>query len=274
MIDTHVHFWNFDPVRDSWINDEMKVIQNDFLPKDLAPIFEPLPLTGCVAVQANQNESETEFLCALSDENPIIKGIVGFTDLNNPALEERLEHWKKFEKIKGWRHVLQAEPDEFFLAPSFVNGLKLLKKYDCTYDLLMFHHQAKAMIELVAQVPDQKFVLDHCGKPDIKSGSIGVWTEDMKTLAQNKNVSCKLSGLLTEADWYNWTEKQIFDCFDVVLDSFGAERIMYGSDWPVMTISRPYADWFNLVDKYCAQFSEVERKAIFQTNAENFYRLF
>lgn len=273
MIDTHVHFWNFDPIRDSWINEDMKVIQNDFLPEDLSPIFENLELTGCVAVQANQHESETAFLLALANENPIIKGIVGFTDLRNPAVEDRLAYWKQFDKIKGWRHVLQAEPDDFFLSDAFINGLKSLQKFDYTYDLLMFHHQAKAIIKLVEQVPDQMLVLDHCGKPDIKSGSISVWKADMKSLARHKNVSCKISGLLTEADWYNWTEKQIFDCFDVVFDSFGTDRILYGSDWPVMTISKPYEEWFNLVKKYVSQFSKSEQENIFKGNAERFYQL-
>ena len=273
MIDTHVHFWNFDPVRDNWINEEMKIIQRDFSPEDLAPIYTGLGISGCVAVQANQNESETDFLLALADHQPLIKGIVGFTDLRSPAVEERLAYWSKFDKIKGWRHVLQAETADFFLDASFINGLRALKQHQYTYDLLIYHDQLDDIIKLVEQVPDQPFVLDHCGKPNIKGGDIKSWALGIKTLASQPAVHCKISGLLTEADWYNWTETQLFNCFDVVFENFGTERIMYGSDWPVVNLSKPYVDWFNLVKKYSSQFTESEQYAIFHDNAKRFYRL-
>lgn len=273
MIDTHVHFWNFDPIRDNWINDDMGVIREDFLPSNLEPIYRDLKILGCVAVQANQNESETEFLLKLSQQNILIKGIVGYTNLCNPTLEERLAYWSSFKVVKGWRHVLQAETEDFFLSDSFIKGLKALKKYNYTYDLLCYHEQLTAIIKMADQVPDQPFVLDHCGKPNIKSNEIKKWTENIRLLAQNENVYCKISGLLTEADWYNWTEKQIFDCFDVVFKHFGTERIMYGSDWPVVNVSRPYADWFNLVKKYLTQFPENEQQQILEGNAIRFYHL-
>jgi len=273
MIDTHVHFWNFDPIRDNWISDEMNAIQKDFMPKDLEPIFNTLQISGCIAVQANQSENETDFLLSLSKDNPLIKGIVGWTDLRNPDLEERLQYWSTFKKIKGWRHVLQAENETFILAEDFIKGVQQLAKYNYTYDLLVYHDQLNATIKLVEQLPNQPLVLDHCGKPNIKSGEIKDWSAGIKELSIHQNVYCKVSGLLAEADWYNWTEKQLFECFDVIFNNFGTNRIMYGSDWPVVLISRPYADWFNLVRKYVSQFSEAEQCGIFFNNAVDFYRL-
>lgn len=273
MIDTHVHFWNFDPIRDNWISDEMNAIQKDFMPKDLEPIYNELQISGCIAVQANQSENETDFLLSLSKDSPLIKGIVGWTDLRSPLLEERLQHWNTFEKIKGWRHVLQEENEAFILAEDFVKGVQQLAKYNYTYDLLVYHDQLNATIKLVEQLPNQALVLDHCGKPDLKTGNIKDWSDAIRELSYHQNVSCKVSGLLAEADWYNWTEKQMFECFDVIFSNFGTKRIMYGSDWPVMLISRPYADWFKLVRKYTSQFRETEQQDIFFNNAVEFYRL-
>lgn len=273
MIDAHVHFWNFDPVRDSWITDEMNAIQKDFSPKNLMRTYNDLQINGCVAVQANQSEEENEFLLTLAEQNEMIKGIVGWIDLKNPNLQGRLNYWNNFKKIKGWRHVLQAETAEFILDQDFIAGVKQLKNFGYTYDLLCYHNQLDSIIKMVDQLPDQPLVLDHCGKPDVKSQDLKNWSANIKTLAQNPNVLCKVSGLLAEADWKNWKETELFNCFDVVFENFGCQRVMYGSDWPVMLISRPYPDWFNLVWKYAERFSETERKLIFGENAKTFYRL-
>ncbi|WP_343521836.1 amidohydrolase family protein [Pedobacter sp.] len=273
MIDTHVHFWNFDPVRDNWISEDMMAIRKDFSPTNLVSVYHDLQITGCVAVQANQSEEENHFLLGLAGQNEIIKGIVGWVDLLNPDLDERLNYWHNHKTIKGWRHVLQAENRDFILNPAFIAGVKQLKKYHYTYDLLCYHNQLKAIIEMVDQIPDQPLVLDHCGKPDVKSQDLTAWAANIKTLASNPNISCKVSGLLAEADWKNWTEKELFNCFDVVFEHFGTARIMYGSDWPVMLISRPYQDWFNLVNKYAERFTAEERKLIFSDNAKAFYKL-
>lgn len=273
MIDTHVHFWNFDPVRDNWINEDMSAIRKDFSPKNLLRVYNELQISGCVAVQANQSEEENEFLLTLSEQNDIIKGIVGWIDFKNPNLIGRLNYWNNFKKIKGWRHVLQAESDDFILDPTFIDGIKQLKNYNYTYDLLCYHNQLESIIKMVNQIPDQPFVLDHCGKPDVKSQELKTWASNIKILAENPNVHCKVSGLLAEADWKNWTENELFNCFDIVFKHFGADRIMYGSDWPVMLISRPYQDWFNLVNKYTDQFNSEEKKLIFSDNAKTFYKL-
>jgi len=273
MIDTHVHFWNFDPVRDSWITEEMNAIRKDFTPKNLLRVYSDLQISGCIAVQANQSEEENKFLLSLADQNEIIKGIVGWIDLRHPNLEERLNYWSSFKKIKGWRHVLQAENEDFILAKDFICGIQKLKNYGYTYDLLVYHNQLQHIIKMVDQITDQPFVLDHCGKPDVKSGDLKTWAKHIKTLAQNPNINCKISGLLAEADWKNWKEIEIFNCFDVIFEHFGINRVMYGSDWPVVLISRPYADWFNLVKKYMERFSKEERNLFFSDNAKAFYNL-
>jgi len=273
MIDTHVHFWNFDAVRDSWITEEMNAIRKDFTPKNLIRIYNDLKISGCVAVQANQAESENDFLLTLAEQNEIVKGIVGWVDLKSKDLEERLKYWSAFKKIKGWRHVLQAENSNFILSNDFAEGIRALKKYNYTYDLLCYHTQLEDIIKLVDKVPDQAYVLDHCGKPDVKSQNLKTWSKNIKTLAQNTNVFCKLSALLVEADWKNWKEIEIFNCFDVILEHFGTNRVMYGSDWPVVLLSRPYADWFNLVEKYTSRFSIQEKDNIFLNTASAFYKL-
>lgn len=273
MIDSHVHFWNYDPIRDRWITPEMDVIRRDFSPSDFIQASSSTPITGCIAVQADQTEDQNHFLLSLAQENAVIKGIVGWIDLLNPHLDDRLSYWKSFELIKGWRHVLQAEDEAFILNPRLVDGLQKLKNHNFTYDLLCYHHQLPAIIKLVDQLPNQPLVLDHCGKPDVKRQDLKNWESHIDELAQHKNVSCKISGLLAEADWKNWNEKEIFNCFDVILKHFGTDRIMYGSDWPVVLISRPYQDWFNLVAKYFSRCTKNEQEQLFFTNARNFYNL-
>ncbi|WP_316795544.1 amidohydrolase family protein [Pedobacter agri] len=273
MIDAHVHFWNFDPIRDNWISEEMNAIRKDFSPKNLIRCYNELQIAGCVAVQANQSEEENEFLLTLAEQNEMIKGIVGWIDLKNPNLLGRLNYWNNFKKIKGWRHVLQAETADFILDKDFISGVKQLNNFSYTYDLLCYHNQLESIIKMVDQIPDQPLVLDHCGKPDVKSQDLKTWADNIKTLAQNPNVLCKVSGLFAEADWKNWKEIELFNCFDIVFENFGPERMMYGSDWPVMLISRPHQAWFNLVNKYTEKFNDAERKMIFGDNAKAFYKL-
>ena len=273
MIDSHVHFWNFDPVRDSWITPEMNAIRNDFTPADFAKATSLTPISGCIAVQADQTENQNHFLLSLAKENPAIKGIVGWVDLCSNQLEERLNYWSNFKLIKGWRHVLQAEPDEFIVADRFAQGVRTLNNYGYTYDILCYHTQLPAIIQLVDKLEHQPLVLDHCGKPDVKNQDLEKWKENIKVLSQHPNVSCKISGLLVEADWDNWTEKQLFNCFDVIFEHFGADRVIYGSDWPVVLVSRPYKDWLSLVSKYTSRFTENERKQFFSGNVDRFYNL-
>jgi L-fuconolactonase len=272
-IDSHVHFWKFDPIKDSWITPEMNAIRHDFFPEDFLAASKFSQITGCVAVQANQTEEENHFLLSLARENNFIKGIVGWVDLLNPDLEDRLAYWQGFKLIKGWRHILQAEQEQFILQPALIHGLQALHQYHYTYDLLCYHHQLATIIKLVDQLPNQPFVLDHCGKPDIKGKNLSQWKQHIIELAQNDNIYCKVSGLLTEADWHNYKEIDMLNCLAVIFEHFGPERVMYASDWPVMLISKPYTDWFTLVQKYCSQFSELEQEMIFSVNTTSFYKL-
>ena len=233
VIDAHQHFWHYDLVQHSWINDEMSVIRKDFLPADLKPVLEENGVAGCVAVQADQTEAETNFLLKLSDENDFIKGVVGWVDLRSDNLQQRLEHYAQFKNIKGFRHILQGEEPAFMLQASFLKGIGLLQRFNFTYDVLVFPKHLKAALQLVKQFPDQPFVIDHIAKPYIKGGIIDGWKEDIAAIAQYPNVHCKISGMVTEADMRNWKQADFTPYLDVITNSFGIDRIMYGSDWPV-----------------------------------------
>jgi L-fuconolactonase len=273
MIDTHVHFWNYHPVKDAWISDNMEIIQCDFYPQDVIEIFNETGINGCVAVQADQSEKETEFLVSLASENPIIKGVVGWIDLRSDDIEERLAYFNQFAIIKGWRHIVQAEPSGFLNEDKFLNGIKAIAKYKYTYDVLITHRQLPEAIKFIEKFDQQPFIIDHCAKPDIKNMELENYRSQLHAIAQNKNVACKLSGLLTEADWLNWTEAQIFSYFDVVFEAFGTDRVLFGSDWPVVKLAGTYLSWMNLVLKYLEQFSAIERNKIMGENAVVFYNL-
>ena len=199
-IDSHQHFWKFDPVRDSWIDDSMQKIQRDFLPEDLLPLLTENKFQGCVAVEAHQSEAQTNFLADLASKNDFIKGVVGWVDLRNKNISERLNHFSNDKIIKGFRHVVQAEADDFMMRNDFRNGIAALSEFDFTYDILIFHRQLPAAINLVNRFPDQKFVLDDIGKPNIKSGEIESWKNNIRKIVKFDNVSCKVSGMVTEAD--------------------------------------------------------------------------
>ncbi|MCU7548422.1 amidohydrolase family protein [Chitinophagaceae bacterium LB-8] len=273
-IDSHQHFWKFDPVRDSWINDEMKVIQRDFLPQDLYPVLQANGFEGCVTVQSDQTEAENDFQLANADQNDFIKGVVGWVDLQAENIEERLSYYSGFKKLKGFRHVLQGEPQrDFMLRPTFMNGISLLKKYNLTYDILIFPDQLAFTKEFVAAFPDQKFVIDHIAKPYIKDKKIDEWKKDIAMVAQFENVFCKVSGMVTEADWKNWKKEEFTPYLDAVVEAFGIKRLMYGSDWPVCLVAAPYERMLGIVKDYFSSFSEEEQKLFFGGNAWQFYDL-
>lgn len=273
IIDAHVHFWNFDPVRDSWITERMEVIRRDFLPADLAPLLTANGVKGCVAVQADQSEQETNFLLALANQDDFIKGVVGWIDFNSPDINQKLEALSHHQKLKGFRHIAEGEATGFLVQDSFVNGIKSLKKHNYTYDVLIKHHQLQEAITLIDRVPNQPFVLDHCAKPDLTQSNLAEWQGHIKILAQNPNVYCKLSGLLTLCNWDNWKESDIFNCLDVVFDNFGTERVLFASDWPVMLLAGDYAKWLQLIKKYTERFTIPEKEMIFSKNTERYYKL-
>ncbi|MEO5683160.1 MAG: amidohydrolase family protein [Chitinophagaceae bacterium] len=272
-IDAHQHFWHYEPVQHSWINDEMAIIRQDFLPGDLLPVLQENGVAACVAVQADQTASETDFLLELAAENSFIKGVVGWVDLRAPGIEKRLVHYQQFQKLKGFRHILQGEDPVFMLQPSFVNGIAALHKYNFTYDILIFPQHLNAARELVKQFPDQQFIIDHIAKPFIKDGLRDAWETGIKAIAQYPNVYCKISGMVTEADMRNWNETDFAPYLDVVTTAFGINRIMYGSDWPVCLAAGSYEEVIGIVRKYFASFSAEEQQKVFSKNAAAFYQL-
>lgn len=272
-VDAHQHFWKYDPVNYRWVSDDMQVIRCDFLPGHLAEVFAENKVDACVAVQADQTEKETDWLLQLAAEDDFIAGVVGWVDLRSPQVEERLQYYAQFQKLKGFRHILQSEEPSFMLQPDFLNGISLLHKFGFTYDMLIFPNHLDAALQLVKQFPEQPFVIDHMAKPNIKNGSIDAWKAGMGKLAQLKNVYCKLSGMVTEADWKNWTPDQLRPYIDVVVNSFGIDRIMYGSDWPVCLVASSYTRWLQTVKDYFASLSEEEQEKVFSSNAISFYHL-
>ncbi|MDW8849459.1 amidohydrolase family protein [Flavobacterium sp. MMLR14_040] len=272
-IDAHQHFWKFDPVRDSWIDESMQKIQSDFLPEDLLPLLQENQFSGCVAVQASQSEDETNFLVNLAAKNDFIKGVVGWVDLRGVTIEERLNHFSSNKIIKGFRHVVQGEPDDFMLRKDFQNGISALKQFNFTYDILIFHRQLPAAIELVNQFPDQPFVIDHIAKPDIKSGDILSWKKGIQEISKAENVFCKISGMVTEADWKNWKTDDLKPYLDVIFENFSADKLMFGSDWPVLNVASNYAQVVKTLEDYMAQLPVENQNKIWYENAISFYKL-
>lgn len=272
-VDTHVHFWHYDPQRDAWINEDMDLLKQDYLPDHLSHTLKRNGFDACVAVQASQAELETHFLVELAHSHDFIKGVVGWIDLQNGNIEERLQYFSQYPIIKGWRHVVQGEPDDFLLRPDFQRGIRALQPYGYTYDILIYHHQLRPALEFVAAFPDQKFVIDHCAKPDIAHKQIDEWKALMQQMAQHPNVFCKISGLLTEARWRHWSAADFYPYLDTVFEAFGTDRLLFGSDWPVVLLSGIYVQWKSLVEKYMQGYKEEEKEKVFGGNAVRFYGL-
>lgn len=273
IIDTHQHFWKYNPVDHDWITDDMQVIRKDFLPHDLASELQGNYVDACIAVQANQTEKETEWLLQLANENDFIRAVVGWVDLRSEAIEERLQYYSNFKKLKGFRHVLQGEEPSFMLQEDFLNGISKLQRFGFTYDLLIFPHHLEAALQLVEQFPLQPFVIDHLAKPLIKEGKIDEWKNKLEKISQRPNVFCKLSGMVTEANWTNWTADDLRPYIDAVVKSFGIDRILFGSDWPVCLVASSYSKWLNIVKEYFASYSVEEQEKVFNKNAIRFYNL-
>lgn len=274
IIDAHQHFWKYDPVRDSWITDEMAVLKKDFLPKDLSVIYEANNIKGCVAVQADQSKEETNFLLELASQHDVIKGVVGWIDPSSRNFRDELQAYDKAKHLKGFRNIIQGEDDDrYFTNKFFLEGFSLLQQSRFTYDILIYHHQLPAAIRFTERFPDQKFIVDHCAKPAIKHAQIKQWKKDMKVMAENPNVYCKLSGLVTEADWKGWNYQQISPYLDIAGEYFGTDRLCFGSDWPVCLLAAKYEKVLEVITNFCRQVSEIEKEKIWAGNAIKFYQL-
>jgi L-fuconolactonase len=273
-IDSHQHFWKFDPVRDAWIDKTMSAIQRDFMPADLEPILKKFDIAGCVAVQADQSEAETEFLLGLAEKHDFIKGVVGWVDLRADDVGKRLEYFSRFEKLKGFRHVLQGEADRaLMLNPQFTKSISALKAYDFTYDILIFPDQLGYTHQFVKTFGGHRFVIDHIAKPDIKTKNIEKWANGIKAIAKHENVWCKVSGMITEADWYGWVLLDFEPYLDVVFEAFGPKRVMFGSDWPVCNVAGGYQQMLSVVRNYTSKLSADEQAQFWGLNATEFYKL-
>jgi len=273
-IDTHQHFWKYSKEEYPWIGEGMEVLAQDRLPANLHPLLKENGIEGTIAVQARQVVEETEALLAMAEKCDFIRGVVGWVDLRNPDVEAQLERFKDRKKLVAVRHVVQDEPDEkFVLREDFMQGISKLKAYDLVYDILIFPHQLAASIELVKRFPEQVFILNHIAKPFVKDRKMSPWDSDIKKLASLENVSCKISGMVTEADWHNWKAEDFKPYMEVVLEAFGAQRVTIGSDWPVCTLAGEYGSVVSIAADFIAQLSDHEQKAIWEDNPKRIYGL-
>jgi L-fuconolactonase len=272
-IDAHVHFWRYDAAQYAWIDDALAPLKRDFLPDDLAPLAAAAGIEGVVAVQARQSLAETAFLLDLADRHPLVRGVVGWIDLQADDVAAQFARFTG-RRLVGVRHVVQDEPDDaFLLRPAFVRGIAALEDLGLAYDLLIRPRQLPAAAELVARFPRQRFVLDHLGKPDIAHAGLGAWEPGLRRLADHPNVRAKLSGLVTEADWAEWTPAALRPYLDVAWDAFGPSRLMVGSDWPVCTVAGAYGRVVHAVVSYVNARPEDERAAVLGDNAARFWNL-
>jgi L-fuconolactonase len=273
-IDAHQHFWKYNQVEYSWISDSLKSLRKDFLPDDFLKHLKQVNFDGSIAVQARQSIEETRWLLELASKYDFIRGVVGWIDLCSGEAESQISEFASDKKLVAVRHVLQDEPDDkFMLRDSFLRGIRLLKKFDLVYELLLFPGHLHNAVQLVKKFPDQQFVLDHIGKPLIKDKILSPWKEGIHQLAMQPNVFCKLSGMVTEASWKGWSRSDFVPYLDVIFDSFGPSRLMIGSDWPVCTLASDYKETIQIIIDYIALNSETDRELIMGGNAEKIYNL-
>ena len=273
-IDAHQHFWRYKPQDYGWIDDSMSKLRRDFLPEHLEPELKHAGFEGSIAVQACHTLEETRWLLELASSSPFILGVIGWVDLQSPDVRKQLQEFATNTKLLGIRHVVQSEPDErFLLRPEFLGGIAALEEFNLTYDILIYPKHLPVATEFVSLFPRQRFVLDHLAKPFIKRGEIEPWHSDLRSLAEFSNVSCKLSGLVTEADWRAWKPDHIRPYLESAMQCFGPDRLMIGSDWPVCTVAASYSQTMSVVMEFLAGYPEHVREAILGGNAAKFWRL-
>lgn len=275
-IDSHQHFWKYNVEEYGWIDKSMADLKKDHLPDDLKTLLKANGLDGSVAVQARQTIEETQWLLDLADKNFFIKGVVGWVDLCSEQLDDQLARFASHPKFVGVRHVIQDETDDrFILGDEFMRGIEKLEPYNLTYDILIFPRQLTPSIKFVKKFPDHRFVLDHIAKPSIKDHLISPWDEQIRQLASSPNVFCKISGMVTEADWENWMIQDFEPYLDVIINAFGMDRVMFGSDWPVCTVAASYQQVHRIINSYLDKYgiSDPDKEQFWGGNAERFYQL-
>jgi L-fuconolactonase len=274
QIDAHQHFWIYNQAEFGWIDDSMATLRRDFLPENLAPELKANGFQGSVVVQTRQTLEETRWLLQQAERSPQILGVVGWVDLTSADIRSQLKTLSRNPRLVGMRHIVQSEPDDrFLLRPEFLRGIAALEEFDLAYDILIYTKHLPVAIEFVERFPHLRFVLDHLAKPPIKSGEIDIWTSGIRGLAAFPQVFCKLSGLVTEADWQHWTPDQISPYLDVALEAFGADRVMIGSDWPVCLVAGSYTRVIQLVKNYVLNRFPDALPRVLGGNAQRFWRL-
>ena len=261
-IDAHQHFWRYTPEDYGWIGEDMRALRRDFLPRDLEPELGATGVGGVVTVQARQTLEETEWLLALARESAFVRGVVGWVPLAGADAERQLDRFGGEPRLRGLRHVVQGEPDGFLLGEAFNRGVGLLSSRSLVYDLLIYERQLSEAVAFVDRHPRQVFVLDHVAKPRIRDGALEPWAREIRRLAERPHVFCKVSGMVTEANFVSWREEQLRPYWDVVLAAFGPRRLMFGSDWPVCLVACGYARWHELVRGWASRLSGDEQAEV------------
>ena len=273
-IDAHQHFWVYNPAEYGWIDESMSALRRNFLPNDLRPELLNAEFHGSIVVQARQTLEETRWLLELADISPNILGVVGWVDLCSSECRPQLETFSTNPKLVGIRHIVQSEPDDrFLMRPDFLAGVALLEEFDLAYDVLIYTKHLSVAAEFTEQFPRHRFVLDHLAKPSIKDREIESWAAGIRRIASFPNVYCKLSGLVTEADWRHWRPHDITPYLDAAFEAFGPSRLMIGSDWPVCLVAGSYSRTMDVVKDYLQHHSAETRDAVLGGNAQRFWRL-
>jgi L-fuconolactonase len=276
-IDTHIHYWDPAALRYDWL-ETVPAINRPHLPAALAEAAADLPLEKIVFVQAaaapEEAIDEAAWVTKLAESEPRIAGIVADAALERgEAVRPQLQGLKSYPLVKGVRRLIQGEPLGFAIEPDFVRGVQILAEFDFSFDICIFHPQMRDAIQLVAQCPNVSFMLDHIGKPDIRNGVLQPWADQIAELASYPNVYCKLSGMATEADHQQWTADDLRPYAEQVLQVFGADRLMFGGDWPVSTLAVSYRRWFETVLSFISGLPADQQRKILYENAVKFYRL-
>jgi L-fuconolactonase len=274
ILDAHQHFWTYEPANHGWINEDMKAIRRNFHPGDLEPVLRKNGVDGSVLVQVDETDEETTSMLRMAESHPFIRAVVGWVDLKDPALEEKLRSLKTHPKLKGFRAIMQGSPDDRYLSNAvFQAAVRKLKSFGFTYDVLIYHDQMDATVKFLEKCPDQPFILDHIAKPAIRDGEIRKWKERMKLLASFPNLHCKVSGMVTEARWDRWRYEDLSPYLEVAGEYFGTGRLCYGSDWPVCLVAGQYGQVLGVVQRFLQQVSPAEREQVLSANALSFYNI-
>jgi len=273
IIDSHQHFWKYNAAEYPWMTGDLACCQRDLLPSDLEPLLDAGKIDGSIAVQARQVVAETDFLLELAAAHSRVLGVVGWVPLCQKNVAEDLERYASHKKVVGFRHVIQDEPDDdFILRSDFNAGVRELSRYPLCYDILIFEKHLPQTMQFVDQHPNLPMVVDHIAKPKIVPGAFSeTWAKHMRELAKREQLTCKISGMATEVHGGLWDAEILRPYFDVVLEAFGPDRLMFGSDWPVCLMRTSHTRWVEVVRSWIAELSADEQNAIMGGTAERFY---